>query len=125
MKFLTPYELARHLRTLVDDEDFIARTVQVHFPEYKKQVRQAEREHAKILLREIRERRARTKAEKDKAVANEPNSYVATGENAAEALRMEQTSHALLKALWAHHSPILHTLQERYGRTVVNPWEGA
>lgn len=39
MNFLTAEELAGHLAQLVDDEEFIIRTVRAHFPEYKREMR--------------------------------------------------------------------------------------
>ena len=111
-KFLTAAELAAHLRELVDDEEFIARSVRVHFPEYKREVLTAQREAAAA-------RRAIEKAEIVRSVAAMPKTYV-LAEVGEKAMRrnIEMGSESLLRALWNHHGPILHHLKLN-GRQVV------
>lgn len=111
-KFLSAAELAAHLRQLVDDDDFVTRSVRVHFPEYKREMQQAQREAE-------RARRAIEKEEIVRSVAAMPQTYVLAevGEKMARR-NITEGSDNLLKALWDHHGPILHHLKLN-GRQVV------
>lgn len=106
-QFLTATELANHLTALVDDDEFVTRTVRVHFPEYGRDTIQAER--AERAARQDQLRRVIEKEEIAKSLKAEPQTYVLADQSERQVSRsMEMGSAALLKALWTHHGKILH-----------------
>ncbi len=112
--FITAADMAAHLRQLVDDDEFITRTVRVHFPAYKREALMAYREIARIS-------RVTKKEQQTRSVKNEPDTYVAPSAfDRADELDMHLGSESLLKALWKAHAPILRHYRAK-GLQVVDP----
>ena len=110
MTFPTAAEMAAHLRQLVDDEEFVTRTVRVHFPEYKREVRAAQKQ-VRRLMGEAKQRAS---------VKADPDSYVYCDISERQfATMMRMGSESYLRALWAHHGRILHHLSQKYPTQVV------
>lgn len=99
VNFLTAKELADHLSELVDDEDFIIRTVRTHFPEYKREMR------AKM---------------KEPALPPIPFENLPIKMDAAIRSSMEAGSKKLLAALHKSHGRIMKVHHDA-GRQVVFP----
>jgi len=97
MNFISAADLAKHLRTLVDDDDFITRTVRVHFPEYKKEVRQ--------------QVRALTIAEKYKSNRTYPDAYaIDTDRDVMMRKGIVTGVDALHRAIHREHPDVMRTL---------------
>lgn len=93
MTTITAAELARHLRDLVDDEDFIQRTVQ----KYKKEVRQA-----------AEYRRAITKEEQARSIRSSPDTFAHV--EARDKLAVARGADVLLRAIHREHPQIMKRL---------------
>lgn len=95
--FNTPAELADHLRQMVDDEAWIARTVAIQFPTMRLHARD-----------ELRKRYEAIRKHEQTRKIQPSDSGLAEGR--AQRADIEMGSQALLSALWREHPRILRHL---------------
>lgn len=107
MNFLSPQQLYDHLAEIIDDEDFILRSVRVHFPAYKREMRRAAREG--VVTRLI-----------DEAPKRQPADPYGPQAMIQHDAMVKQGSQLLLKALHSEHSEIMRFAASK-GRLVVYP----
>lgn len=107
--FSTPDQLAAHLREMVDDEAWIWRTVQMHFPDTQPRLKAKEE-----LRRRYENERKQTQTRKLRATD------VGLAENYAFHRSIEEGTTALLLAIHRQHPSVMQALAAQ-GRTVVYP----
>lgn len=100
--FTTPAELAAHLREMVDDEAWIWRTVQIHFPDVRPRL--SARDELRRRYEADRKQTQTRKVMPDDPGLPGDRSHIA---------QMQLGSQNLLNALWRSHPSILKALGAR------------